>query len=1092
MGYELDDVEKPFVEQLVKLGWTHVQGCSNDPAATGRSSFKEVIQEKTLREKLRALNLRDGRPWLDDERIAEAISALTRLGTSDLIDANQKATELLGQGYTVNGLADWNGGRNQTIQYIDWDTPANNQFTVINQYRVDCPPGHDAAKKYITPDIVLLVNGIPLVVVECKSPTVADGLPLAVDQLRSYSNQRKADGEVEENEGCVPLFYYNQALVVTTFDKAKVGTITAEFDHYAPWKTLVNHQGQDEQNNLLALLDKPGLSEQERLVGGMLSPVNLLDMVRTFVLFMQTGGKTIKVLCRYQQYRAVNLALLRMKTNPTRKQHGEFDRRGGIIWHTQGSGKSLTMVFLVRKMRHDIDLRKFKVVMITDRKDLQAQLAITANLTGEVVEIGNSAASVKKLVQTKGPALIFATIQKHRNPDAPKLKAMRKKEDIARHYPVLNEDESILVLVDEAHRSHAKDLHAMLMAGLPNCVKIAFTGTPIIMGKKKHTQEIFDEFIDRYTIKESEEDGATVPILYEGRTAKGGVKDGATLDEKFADLFNETSKEKLEAIKKKYATKGHILDAPLLIAEKARDMLRHYVLNILPNGFKAQIVAHSRLAAIRYYDALLTARDELLQEAEQLTEAEKNMSAEEAMERCSKDKQAVIWAWRQRDYVQSLEFAPIISGTNSDGASYKPWTDGTRQEVLIKRFKKPLGLQPSEQADPLAFLVVKSMLLAGFDAPIEAAMYLDRPIKEAELLQAIARVNRTGFNKRCGIVIDYFGVAHHLQQALSVYAKKDIEGALRSIKDELPNLRLRHRQVCGIFQQRDLDFYGDVESCVQALANDKLRAQFSVALKQFLVVLDTILPRPEALAYTIDAKQLAYIYARARNRYRDTVELGKDVGHKVRALIDEHVISLGIDPKIQPLELTDPKFAKYAASQGSDRAKASEMEHAIRSHIRKRAQEDPERYAALSKKLEQVLKSCGQHWDDLLKKLQELIDEMTGKDAKRDPLTEGLPDYCAPFMRLVAAAHAEPGKPLTEEKVQVLQTLTGEVVAMMATEIQENRDLWAPRKAADQEALNTKVFTHLVNVDMDLKKAGILADKLMETAKANTNKLMVI
>lgn len=1088
MGYELEDVEKPFVEQLVKLGWTPVQGCTKDPAVTGRSSFKEVLQETTLREKLRALNLRDGKPWLDDERVAEAISALTRLGTSHLVEANKKATELLHLGCTVNGLADWNGGRNQTIQYIDWATPANNQFTVINQYRVDCPPGYNAAKEYIIPDIVLLVNGIPLVVVECKSPTVADGLPLAVDQLRSYSNQRKADGEVEENEGCVPLFYYNQALVVTTFDTAKVGTITAEFAHYAPWKTLVNHQGQDG----MALLDKQQLSEQERLVAGMLTPSSLLDMVRSFVLFMQAGGKTIKVLCRYQQYRAVNLALLRMKTNPTRKQHGEFDRRGGIIWHTQGSGKSLTMVFLVRKMRHDEALRKFKVVMITDRKDLQAQLAVTANLTGEVIEIGNSAASVKKLVKAKGPALIFATIQKHRNPDAPKLKDMRKREDIAQHYPVLNEDEHILVLVDEAHRSHAKDLHAMLMAGLPNCVKIAFTGTPIIMGKKKRTQEIFDEFIDRYTIKESEEDGATVPILYEGRTAKGGVKDGATLDEKFVDLFHEASKEKLEAIKKKYATKGHILDAPLLIAEKARDMLRHYVLNILPNGFKAQVVAHSRLAAIRYYEALGTARDELLQEAEQLTDAEKSMTAEEIMGHRSKNKQAVLWAWRQRDAVQALEFAPVISGTNTDDASYKQWTDGTRQEHRIKRFKKQFAIQASEHADPLAFLIVKSMLLAGFDAPIEGVMYLDRPIKEAELLQAIARVNRTGFKKSCGIVVDYFGVAHHLQKALSVYAKKDIEGALRSIKDELPNLRRRHKQVCSIFHQRDLDFYGDVESCIQALVNDKLRAQFSVALKQFLILLDAILPRAEALSYTGDAKQLAYVYARARNRYRDTVELGKDVGQKVRALIDEHVISLGIDPKIQPLELTDPKFAKYAASQGSDRAKASEMEHAIRSHLRKRAQEDPERYGALSKKLEQILKNCGQHWDDLLKKLQELIDEMTGKEEKHDPLTAGLPSYCGPFMRLVAAAHTDSGKTLTEEQVKALQALTGEVVAVLATEIQENRDLWAPRKAADQDALNTEVFTQLVNAGMDQERAGILADKLLATAKANTAKLMVI
>lgn len=1092
MGYELEDVEKPFVELLTRLGWTHVPGCTQDPSITGRASFKEVMQEGSLREKLRTLNLRDGKPWLDEERLAEAIGALTRLGTSHLIDANQKATDLLHQGYTVQGLPDWNGGRNQTIQYIDWETPANNQFTVINQYRVDCPPGHDMAKKFIIPDIVLLVNGIPLVVVECKSPKESDGLAMAVDQLRSYSNQRRIDGEVEDNEGSVPLFQYNQAMIVTTFDKARAGTITSGFVHYAPWKTLVDCTGADQQDRVSVMLGKDTLSEQERLIAGMLTPANLLDMSRNFVLFMQTGGKTIKVLCRYQQYRAVNLAIRRMKTSPTRQQNGEFDKRGGIIWHTQGSGKSLTMVFLVRKMRLEPDLRKFKVVMVTDRKDLQKQLSATASLTGEVVEIGTNTSNVKKMVSRKGPGLIFATIQKQRNTDAPRLKEM-KKQDVAKFYPVLNDDESILVLVDEAHRSHAKDLHAMLIAGLPNCAKIAFTGTPIIMGKKKHTSAIFGEYIDRYTIKESEEDGSTVPILYEGRTAKGGVKDGTSLDEKFVDMFG-ASKEKLAEIKKKYATKGHILDAPELIEEKARDMLQHYVLNILPNGYKAQVVAHSRLATIRYYKAFQKAREDMLAACEQLSETDKNMPTEEAIEKCTRETQVLIWAWKQKDILQALEFAPIISGTNTDAPNYKQWTNGTKQDQLIKRFKKSLGKQPADHADPLAFLIVKSMLLAGFDAPIEAVMYLDRSIKEAELLQAIARVNRTGFKKTHGIIVDYFGVAHHLQQALAVYAKEDVEGALQSIKDQLPILRQRHHDACKIFLQRDVDFRKgtDIEDCLQTLANDKLRAQFSVNLKRFLMTLDAVLPRPEALQYTPDAKQLAYIYARARNRYRDTVELGKDVGKKVQDLIDKHVVSLGIDPKIKPIELTDPKFAQYAAGQGSKRSKASEMEHAIRSHLSKHMDEDPELYTALSKKLDRILKSCGEHWDDLIKKLQQVIDEMTGKEPTSDPLTEGMAEYYAPFIRVMAAAHKQKDKEFSAEEIKSLQDVTGEVVGMMTAEIQNNKDLWSTRKAADQEALNSQIFEHLATTGMDQDKAGILADKLMEVAKANTHKLIIL
>ncbi|EPN30326.1 Type I restriction-modification system restriction subunit, partial [Pseudomonas syringae pv. actinidiae ICMP 19096] len=314
-----------------------------------------------------------------------------------------------------------------------------------------------------------------------------------------------------------------------------------------------------------------------------------------------------KTVCRYQQYRAVNRTVIRMKRGQTRLEHGESDQRGGIVWHTQGSGKSLTMVFLVRKMRTDTQLRRFKIIVVTDRKDLQNQLSATATLSGELPEVASNIEGVKALARRQGPGLVFATIQKYRNPEqeedgeasiptqatAP-LKAAEKRAPylVSKPFEVLNHDESILVLIDEAHRTQAGDLQANLLAGLPNCVRIGFTGTPIIMGDKKRTHEIFGAFIDKYTIKEAEADGATVPVLYEGRTAQGALKDGASLDELFEDLFREHSQDELELIKKKYATKGHIFDAPALIADKARDILRHYVTNILPNGYKAQVVAY--------------------------------------------------------------------------------------------------------------------------------------------------------------------------------------------------------------------------------------------------------------------------------------------------------------------------------------------------------------------------------------------------------------------------------------------------------------------------------------------------------------------
>ena len=395
---------------------------------------------------------------------------------------------------------------------------------------------------------------------------------------------------------------------------------------------------------------------------------------------------------------------------------------------------------------------------------------------------------------------------------------------------MLNEDDGILVLVDEAHRTQASDLHANLLAALPNCARIGFTGTPIIMGEKKRTHEIFGEFIDRYTIKESEADGATVPILYEGRTARGAIKDGASLDELFEDLFRSHTPEELEAIKQRYATKGQIFEAPQLIAAKARDMLRHYVTNILPNGFKAQVVAYSRLAAIRYFDALQRARDELLAQAEALPPEDKALDDEALCQRPPKV-QALVQAWRYRDTLARIEFAPVISGSNNDDPAWKQWTDGAVQEQRIKRFKKPLFHAKPEKTDPLAFLIVKSMLLTGFDAPIVGVMYLDRPIREAELLQAIARVNRTGFGKRCGIVVDYYGVARHLKEALAAYADEDIEGALRSLKDEIPVLRDRHLRVMDLFRQRGIESLEDTEACVEALADERLRAEFAVKLK---------------------------------------------------------------------------------------------------------------------------------------------------------------------------------------------------------------------------------------------------------------------
>ncbi len=1088
-------VEQPFIDQLISMGWRHCEGDLDDPTQSGRTSFNEVIQERTLRRQLRALNLRDDQPWLDEERESQAIGALTRIPAHRLIEANRAATELLLAGLPVEGLPGWNGGRGQTIHYIDWAHPERNEFTVVDQYRVDCPPGYNRGKAFIVPDLVLLVNGIALVVIECKSPQMPEPLVEAVDQLRRYSNQRRANGEVDDNEGNEPLFHSNQLLIVSSFDEARVGTIGAEFRHFGAWKTVIGPDGRGTEAEVAAALGKDQLSEQERLVAGLLTPAHLLDVIRHFMLFMTVEGQTVKAVCRYQQYRAVCRAIDRLRTGKTRQQDGEHDRRGGIVWHTQGSGKSLTMVFLIRKLRTDPLLRRFKVVVVTDRTALEDQLSGTAALSGETVEVATSTHALRALLRRKGPGLVFGMIQKQRGDawDEPGLRRSDLPAAVAELKPpsygsdVINDDDSILVLVDEAHRGQAGDLQAALQAGLPNCARIGFTGTPILMGDKKRTHEIFGEFIDRYTIREAEADGAIVPILYEGRTAHGAVKDGASMDQLFEDLFRERTPLELEAIKKKYATKGQIFEAPDLIRDKARDMLRHYVTHILPNGLKAQVVAYSRLAVARYLDALIAARRELLEEAIALSDDDKAMD-DEALCRCSPALQARVQAWRFRDLLGRIEFTAIISASNNDDPAWKQWTDSAAQDVRIERFKKSLIHPDPSKSDPLAFLIVKSMLLTGFDAPIEGVMYLDRPIREAELLQTVARVNRTGHGKAFGIIVDYFGLAHHLKDALKVYAEEDIEGALESLKDEVPVLRDRHIRVIDVFRTRGIDDLRDHEPCVALLANERLRAEFSVKLKQFLDMLDVVLPRPEGLPFARDAKQLAFIYARARNRYRDTPVLGKDIGAKVRKLIDDHVVSMGVDPRIPPVSLTDADFGSKLAREPNDRAKASEMEHAIRAHIREHIDEDPVAYRKLSERLRELLTKLGEQWDELSKALQGLVEEIRGGQVAPDPDMPDLPAHYGPFLRLIVDA-AVGDRALSNAERKRMVDLCVEVVDTIVAELVPN--FWRHNRLPAQDALGSRVFEILMTSRvLPTPQIEALVDKLMELARANHDRLM--
>lgn len=1083
-GPEYVHAEKPLLGQLAGLGWSVVEGSKSDPTVTERCSFGVPVLENRLRAALLRINPRpDGDKWLDESRLAEAVSSLTRSEVGKLIELNERMTERLLEGVSVAGLPDWDQGRSQRIRFIDFEHPERNDFLAINQFRVDEPGGQ--AKKFVAPDVVLFVNGIPLVVIECKSPYVTDPMAGGIEQLRRYANQRGL-GMPEGNE---QLFWTNQFVVSTYGDKARVGTFTSGPEHYLEWKDAAPRS----RDELAAHLGKPAaeLTGQELLVAGMLTPANLLDIVRHFTLFTEVNGRRIKLVTRYQQYRAVSRAMERLRAGKTRAADGESDRRGGLIWHTQGSGKSLTMVFLVRAMRSDPVLRAFKVVIVTDRTDLEKQLSATATLSGEVVERARRAARLKAVLTEKGPALVFAMIQKYRGSDAsdrgePRLAGDDRNEE----FGVVNTDETIVIMVDEAHRSQTSTLHANLMAALPNAAKIGFTGTPIMRDGKKRTDSIFGSFIDKYTIRQAEDDGAVVPIFYEGRTAKGAVAGGSDLDELFEDMFAEHTSEEQEKLKARYATTGAVLEAPQLIAAKAASMLWHYVSTVLPGGFKAQVSATSRLATVRYRQALMAARDDLVAQLEGLPEHVVRGAADGSLniDGLGRRRQVLVRSRPHLDLIRILDFVPVISGTNNDDPTWAQWTDKTRQDTAIADFKKPLG-PAGERSSPVAFLLVRTMLLTGFDAPVEQVLYLDRFIQDAELLQAIARVNRTAEGKTAGLLVDYFGVGAHLQKALQAYAPEDAEdaiGALASITDEVPKLSDRHARTVAVFAQAGIDTFDtdeDIEACVDVLSDEALRARFGVLLKQFLTTLDTVLPRPEALPFVRDAKRLGIIQKVARRRYRDdgTGDFDPSLyGEKVRALIDEHVTSLDIATRIPPVSITDPNFLAKVKGLTSDKAKASEMEHALRFHIRKNFDEDPARYTRLSERLDEILETLTGKWEQLSLALQVLLgdamDESGGPDrVHEDSLVARL--YGLLEREVVTDASLPDGV-----RVDIVH-LAEEIVVEIADHAGRVR-FWHNPHAQDE--LRRQIIHTLDDRDLfPFTEQPAVADKVMELARAN-------
>ena len=663
-----------------------------------------------------------------------------------------------------------------------------------------------------------------------------------------------------------------------------------------------------------AILTTPVLANsQQMLLAGLFSLANFLDVIQNFTLFETVDGRVIKKIARYQQFRAVHKTIHRLKTGATKKD------KGGIIWHTQGSGKSLTMVMLALKMRRDPQLRDYKLVFITDRTQLDGQLtAQFERAQGETVYHAKSVAHLKELLAKDSADLVTAMVQK-----------FQEQEDDF-DFPELNASDKIIVLADEAHRTQYGALGVAINTGLPNAPKIAFTGTPLITSQK--TSHEFGTYIDTYTIEEAVADGATCQILYEGREAKTKVT-GDSLDKLFDEYFVDRSPEDKAAIKKKYGTEQAVLEAPQRIRWVCIDLLKHYREHIQPNGFKAMIVTSSRRAAVLY-------------------------------------KQAI-------DALEGPAAAVIISGKHNDDTFFAPYTDGVLQKQQIDQFKQPLA------DHALSIIVVKDMLLTGFDAPVCQVMYLDRKLKEHALLQAIARVNRTASGKTRGFIVDYFGLSDYLTEALDMFSKEDVAGALQDLKDEIPRLKAMHTRVMGHFKSVDIN---DLDACILVLKDEDKRQRFEVDFKKFAQQMDIIMPDASASPFLGDLKALGKINQGARNLYRDAQLDLAGVGEKVRALIEEHVRATGVDPKIPPIDLLAVDYKQKLQAHKSDESKASEIENAIKHHIDVNLAEDEEYYQSLSARLDAILLKKSQHWDALVQLLLSFRDtiESDRKDAADD------------------------------------------------------------------------------------------------------------
>ena len=945
LGNEASLVEIPATEYFVnQLGYQYIHGEKLVPGLGERETFNDVLLTKRLKQYLKLLN-----PKLNDTSIYAAIKKISDVPGDSLLSKNETVYDIL-----VNqAISIAQDGKSLTVKYIDFDNIDNNEFLVVRQLEVK------GNRKTCYPDMVVYINGIPISVVECKSPfkesssSIKVGKKDAFDQLQRYMDIR--DELIEE--GIPKLFYTNFFLCIFNKYQAYAGTVSSKYEHFLEWKDPypINKIGMDDIAN----------NGQNLLLQGLFAKENLFKIMQHFILFEVDGASKVKKLCRYQQFRAVDKIMHRLRYGKTPLE------KGGVVWHTQGSGKSLTMVMLSKMIRRNKELDDNMIVVITDRIDLDKQIYKT--FTGcypagyseaksnidKILTRAESIEEMKKLLKSGQPKIIMTTIHKFQTGE--EEQTVFDDEDAFElvqqfHYDkeieVLNNSNKIIVMTDEAHRSQYSNIAANMRHALPNATFIGFTGTPIDK-KDINTYRTFGGMIDQYTLKESVADEATVAIVYEGRR-----QDLHILTDELEDDFNETFADKLqeerEEIKKKYVTRQALAEADDRIDAITVDLLEHYRDNIYINGFKAQIVCVSRDACVKYYNAIKKHMNEIMG--------------------------------------KELEVAVIFSGSNNDDPKLKVHHKSkTEQDGIITRYKSPI------EKDKLCFIIVKDMLLTGFDAPIEQVMYLDRSLKEHNLLQAIARVNRTYAKetdktddlgnrlmqkKSYGFVVDYYGITNHLTEALKVFDENDvnIDEQMKSIKTLYEQLQDYKRSVLSIFDGVEKS---NLDALMNVLEPENKRAEFEVAYKRYAVIVEALMPNFVNKDDKDVLKWLSYIRVAAKARFEPTQTIDiSDCGAKVKALISEHLKAKGVYGWIQPVTLFESDFKEKMEGLGGAKAQASAMEHIITRTISVNMGTNPVRYQSLLERLQSIIDETVNNWEERKKKLEEFIkrDLDEGKD----------------------------------------------------------------------------------------------------------------